>query len=102
MSPLGDHKLRQEKTEMDTSQGDLDKMLDSGGTRSGRGQLKKGYLGGGMPRPSPNLGTRRLHDDDDEGLMTRTGTVPGTASQHSCLRRYNLNTRKGKRRISRG
>ena len=41
---------------------------NTGATRYGRGQHKTGSFGDDMLRPSPNHGTQRLpNDDDDEG-----------------------------------
>ena len=40
---------------------------NTGATRYGRGQHKTtGFFGDGMLRPSPNQGTQRLPNDDDE------------------------------------
>ena len=42
----------------------------TGATRYGRGQHKTGSFGYDMLRPSPNHGTQRLpNDDDDEELV---------------------------------
>ena len=42
---------------------------NTGATRYGRGQHKTGSFGDDMLRPSPNHGTQRLpNDDDDVGL----------------------------------
>ena len=40
-----------------------------GATRYGRGQHKRGLLGDGMLRPSPNHWTLRLPNDDDDEIM---------------------------------
>ena len=46
---------------------------NAGATRYGRGQHKTGSFGDGMLRPSPNHGTQRLpNDDDDEHIDLRT------------------------------
>ena len=39
---------------------------NTGATRYGRGQHKTGSFGDDMLRPSPNHGTQRLPNDDDE------------------------------------
>ena len=39
---------------------------NTGATRYGRGQHKTGSFGDGMLRPSPNHGTQRLPNDDDD------------------------------------
>ena len=39
---------------------------NTGATRYGRGQLKTGSFGDGVLRPSPNHGTQRLPNDDDD------------------------------------
>ena len=39
---------------------------DKGATRYGRGNHKTGYFGDGMLRSSPNHGTQRLPNDDDD------------------------------------
>ena len=44
---------------------------NTGATRYGRGQHKTGSFGDGMPMPSPNHGTQRLpNDDDDDGVVS--------------------------------
>ena len=44
---------------------------NTGATRYGRGQHKTGSFGDDMLRPSPNHGTQRLpNDDDDEGTIS--------------------------------
>ena len=40
---------------------------NTGGTQSGGGLHKTGQLGGGMLRHSPNYGTLRLLNGDDDG-----------------------------------
>ena len=44
---------------------------NTGATRYGRGQHKTGSFGDDMLRPSPNHGTQRLpnDDDDDESIL---------------------------------
>ena len=39
---------------------------NTGATRYGRGQHKRGSFGDDMLRPSPNHGTQRLPNDDDD------------------------------------
>ena len=39
---------------------------NTGATRYGRGQHKTGLFGDDMLRPSPNLGTQRLPNNDDD------------------------------------
>ena len=41
-------------------------FTNTGATRYGRGQHKTGSFGDGMLRPSPNHGTQRLPNDDDD------------------------------------
>ena len=43
---------------------------NTGATRYGRGQHKTGSFGDGMLRPSPNHGTQRLPNDDDDDMYT--------------------------------
>ena len=43
---------------------------NTGATRYGRGQHKTGSFGDDMLRPSPNHGTQRLPNDDDEYIIT--------------------------------
>ena len=43
---------------------------NTGATRYGRGQHKTGSFGDDMLRPSPNHGTQRLPNDDDDDLST--------------------------------
>ena len=42
---------------------------NTGATRYGRGQHKTGSFGDGMLRPSPNHGTLRLPNDDDDDMQ---------------------------------
>ena len=42
---------------------------NTGATRYGRGQHKTGSFGDDMLKPSPNHGTQRLPNDDDEQPM---------------------------------
>ena len=42
---------------------------NTGATRYGRGQHKTGSYGYDMLRPSPNHGTKRLPNDDDDDLI---------------------------------
>ena len=42
---------------------------NTGATRYGRGQHKTGLFGDDMLRPSPNHGTQRLPNDDDDDDM---------------------------------
>ena len=47
---------------------------NTGATRYGRGQHKTGSFGDDMLRPSPNPGTQRLpNDDDDSIVMSQVG-----------------------------
>ena len=49
---------------------------NTGATRYGRGQHKTGSFGDDMLRPSPNHGTQRLPNDDDEPrFQSRWGAV---------------------------
>ena len=41
---------------------------NTGATRYGRGQHKTGSFGDDMLRPSPNHGTQRLPNDDDDDI----------------------------------
>ena len=43
---------------------------NTGATRYGRGQHKTGSFGDDMLRPSPNHGTQRLPNDDDDVTIT--------------------------------
>ena len=42
---------------------------NTGATRYGRGQHKTGSFGDDMLRPSPNHGTQRLPNDDDDDII---------------------------------
>ena len=44
---------------------------NTGATRYGRGQHKTGSFGDDMLRPSPNHGTQRLPNDDDDESSSR-------------------------------
>ena len=44
---------------------------NTGATRYGRGQHKTGSFGDDMLRPSPNHGTQRLPNDDDDESETQ-------------------------------
>ena len=46
---------------------------NTGATRYGRGQHKTGSFGDDMLRPSPNHGTQRLPNDDDDMLFQPNG-----------------------------
>ena len=48
---------------------------NTGATRYGRGQHKTGLFGDGMLRPSPNHGTQRLPNDDDDEMMIEIAPV---------------------------
>ena len=45
--------------------------INTGATRYGRGQHKTGSFGDDMLRPSPNHGTHRLPNDDDDIVTTQ-------------------------------
>ena len=49
---------------------------NTGATRYGRGQHKTGSFGDDMLRPSPNHGTQRLPNDDDDYMRIDLGMVP--------------------------
>ena len=48
---------------------------NTGATRYGRGQHKTGSFGDDMLRPSPNHGTQRLPNDDDDDVMMNSSFV---------------------------
>ena len=49
---------------------------NTGATRYGRGQHKTGSFGDDMLRPSPNHGTQRLPNDDDDDVVFERAPVP--------------------------
>ena len=49
---------------------------NTGATRYGRGQHKTGSFGDDMLRPSPNHGTQRLPNDDDDDFISIPNTIP--------------------------
>ena len=53
---------------------------NTGATRYGRGQHKTGLFGDDMLRPSPNHGTQRLPNDDDESHFYLLINIVGQAS----------------------
>ena len=50
----------------DQTSGGETTWTNTGATRYGRGQHKTGSFGDDMLRPSPNHGTQRLPNDDDD------------------------------------
>ena len=60
---------------------------NTGATRYGRGQHKTGSFGDDMLRPSPNHGTQRLPNDDDDDDTGLSFTVPSciAASPLQCF-----------------
>ena len=48
---------------------------NTGATRYGRGQHKTGSFGDDMLRPSPNHGTQRLPNDDDDDLSLQVTLI---------------------------
>ena len=54
---------------------------NTGATRYGRGQHKTGSFGDDMLRPSPNHGTQRLPNDDDDDIafVSEACTLNGVA-----------------------
>ena len=56
---------------------------NTGATRYGRGQHKTGSFGDDMLRPSPNHGTQRLPNDDDDD--ERLFCMADSSSQGKCL-----------------
>ena len=48
---------------------------NTGATRYGRGQHKTGSFGDDMLRPSPNHGTQRLPNDDDDDDCVHASSV---------------------------
>ena len=64
-SPLGDHMTRKD-VKGDQPSGGETTWTNTGATRYGRGQHKTGSFGDDMLRPSPNHGTQRLPNDDDD------------------------------------
>ena len=61
----GDHMTRKD-VKGDQPSGGETTWTNTGATRYGRGQHKTGSFGDDMLRPSPNHGTQRLPNDDDE------------------------------------
>ena len=57
---------------------------NTGAIRYGRGQHKTGSFGDDMLRPSPNHGTQRLPNDDDEFIIIRSPVIITAA----CHRRF--------------
>ena len=49
---------------------------NTGTTRYGRGQHKTGSFGDDMLRPSPNHGTQRLPNDDDDEDPAKWSSAP--------------------------
>ena len=64
-SPLGDYMTRKDDKGDQPSGGETT-WTNTGATRYGRGQHKTGSFGDDMLRPSPNHGTQRLPNDDDD------------------------------------
>ena len=61
----GDHMTRKD-VKGDQPSGGETTWTNTGATRYGRGQHKTGSFGDDMLRPSPNHGTQRLPNDDDD------------------------------------
>ena len=63
---------------------------NTGATRYGRGQHKTGSFGDDMLRPSPNHGTQRLpnDDDDDDSGIIETGKCRPTIEDFSDIGWY--------------
>ena len=72
-SPLGDHMTRKDVKGDQPSGGET--WTNTGATRYGRGQHKTGSFGDGMLMPSPNHGTQRLPNDDDDGQKLNHSSV---------------------------
>ena len=58
---------------------------NTGATRYGRGQHKTGSFGDDMLRPSPNHGTQRLPNDDDDDNVIAIMKWVHMASLNRCL-----------------
>ena len=59
---------------------------NTGATRYGRGQHKTGSFGGDMLRPSPNHGTQRLPNDDDDDYPHRHTRYMCSEHEIKCTR----------------
>ena len=57
---------------------------NTGETRYGRGQHKIWSFGDDMLRPSPNHGTQRLPNDDDDENVNKCGGAGGLLRIHDC------------------
>ena len=57
---------------------------NTGATRYGRGQHKTGSFGDDMLRPSPNHGTQRLPNDDDDDVQA----INCRPTCYDCLRHF--------------
>ena len=60
---------------------------NTGATRYGRGQHKTGSFGDDMLRPSPNHGTQRLPNDDDDDAAIGSW-LPSKNSTHQTIRAH--------------
>ena len=58
---------------------------NTGATRYGRGQHKTGSFGDDMLRPSPNHGTQRLPNDDDDHVCASGKTRYGVGLGHTAF-----------------
>ena len=68
-SPLGYHMTRKD-VKGDQPSGGETTWTNTGATRYGRGQHKRGSFGDDILRLSPNHGTQRLPNDDDESTFS--------------------------------
>ena len=53
----------------------VEACVNTGATRYGRGQHKTGSFGDDMLRPSPNHGTQRLPNDEDDEACKHEKTI---------------------------
>ena len=60
------HDMTRKDVKGDQPSGGETTWTNTGATRYGRGQHKTGSFGDDMLRPSPNHGTQRLPNDDDD------------------------------------
>ena len=71
----------------DQPSGEETTWTNTGATRYGRGLHKTGSFGDDMLRPSPNHGTQRLPNDDDDDVLLCAGhrcvSVPFRSLRHA-------------------
>ena len=64
---------------------------NTGATRYGRGQHKTGSFGDDMLRPSPNHGTQRLPNDDDDECPQHPAIHTNYSYSNCTISNYKLN-----------